>query len=43
MKDEYQTLKKLKFLDSGLGWNETTKMIEAMELWWLQKIQVIPT
>ena len=41
MKDEYQTFKKLKFVESGLGWNETTKVIEATEIWWLQKIQVL--
>ncbi|WOH14848.1 hypothetical protein DCAR_0934374 [Daucus carota subsp. sativus] len=42
MKDEYQTFKKLKFVESGLGWNETTKVIEATEIWWLQKIQENP-
>lgn len=40
MKSDYHIFKKLKFGESGLGWNEVTKTIEASPIWWLQKVQV---
>ncbi|KAK1399781.1 hypothetical protein POM88_009644 [Heracleum sosnowskyi] len=39
MKPDYQLFKKLKFGESGLGWNENTKTIEASQIWWMQKTQ----
>ncbi|KAK1358543.1 hypothetical protein POM88_051799 [Heracleum sosnowskyi] len=42
MKPDYQLFKKLKFGESGLGWNENTKTIEASPIWWLQKTQENP-
>ncbi|KAK1352428.1 hypothetical protein POM88_053367 [Heracleum sosnowskyi] len=42
MKPDYQLFKKLKFGESGLGWNENTKTIEASLIWWLQKTQENP-
>lgn len=36
MKDEYKLFKKLKWGESGLGWNEATKTIEADHVWWLE-------
>ncbi|KAK1390045.1 hypothetical protein POM88_018223 [Heracleum sosnowskyi] len=41
MKPDYQLFKKLKFGESGLGWNENTKTIEASPIWWLHKTQLI--
>ncbi|KAK1384432.1 hypothetical protein POM88_022167 [Heracleum sosnowskyi] len=42
MKPDYQLFKKLKFGESGLGWNENTKTIEASPVWWLHKTQENP-
>ena len=34
MKGDFEIFKKLKFGESGLGWNEMKKTIEAPESWW---------
>ncbi|WOH09174.1 hypothetical protein DCAR_0728629 [Daucus carota subsp. sativus] len=40
MKAHFQIFKKLKYGESGLGWNEMSKTIEAPESWWTHVIQV---
>lgn len=42
MKQDYKLFSQLKFGESGLGWNEMTKKIEAPDVWWIQKIEVFP-
>ncbi|KAL8101099.1 L10-interacting MYB domain-containing protein-like [Apium graveolens] len=39
MREDYKIFRKLKFGQTGLGWNELTKQFEASDEWWKEKIK----
>lgn len=39
MKNDWRLWKQLKTLETGLGWNPIAGKIEALDEWWMKKIE----